>query len=63
MYKMLYVSSKAQMITLVALSWFAIKAVGCCVVYFGLWLGVTLCFDRILVALGTTTRYVHKFSV
>jgi hypothetical protein len=54
MYKMLYVSSKAQMITVVELSWFAIRAFGSCVVYFGLWLGVTLCFDRFLVALGTT---------
>jgi hypothetical protein len=42
MYKMLYVSSKVEMFTLVESSWFAIKASGSCVVYFGLWLGVAL---------------------
>ena len=40
MCKMLYVSSKVKMFTLVESSWFAIKAFGSCVVYFGLWLGV-----------------------
>jgi len=43
------------MFTLVESSWFAIEDVRSSEVYFGLWLGVTLCRVRFLVALGTTT--------
>jgi len=42
------------MFTLVELSWFAFKAFGSCVVYFGLLLGVILCSGILLVVLGTT---------
>jgi hypothetical protein len=52
-----FVFSKAHMFTLVELSWFAIKAFGSCVVYFGLWLGVNLCFGRFLVTPGTCTPF------
>jgi hypothetical protein len=63
MYKMLCVSSKVQMLTLLESSWFSIKASGSCVIYFGIWLGVTLCRGMFLAVLCTKTSSFHKFSV
>jgi len=60
---MLYLSSKAQIFTLVESSWFAIKDFGSCVVYFGLWLGATLCFGRFLVVLGTYPPCLHSQGI
>jgi hypothetical protein len=62
MYKILYVSCKAQQLTLVESSWFAFKDFVSCVVYFGLWHDVTLCLGNFLVVL-VTTWYVHKCIV
>ena len=55
MYKIIYVSNKVQMFTLVELSWFAIKAFVSCIVYFGFWLGVIPCRGMFLVFMDTTT--------